>query len=357
MTKTIEEYLKRAVDENCSDLFLVAGKAVSAQKGEEIVPFESEKLTPEEAEALVQALYRLATRSSISFAKNKDDDFSLSVTGLARFRVNAYRQRGSRAAVVRIVNFGIPDWEKISIPASVMEAAGIMKGLVLLTGPAGSGKSTTLACIVDAINRTRSAHIITIENSIEYLHQNQKSVVSQRELNVDTDDGLTALRASLRQSPRVIVMEEMRDVETIETILSAAETGRLVISTMYTLGAANTINRIIDSFPQSRQQMIRVQLAQVLQMVVSQQMLPAADGGQIPAFEVMRMNHAVRGMIRENRTDQIDTVLQSLSVNGMAGMDEFLLGLYKEKRITRDVALYAAMDADQLKKKMRLLMG
>lgn len=352
--KTIEAYLKRAVEEDCSDLFLVAGKAVSAQKGGEIIPLESEKLTPEGAEALIQELYRLANRLSDSFMREKDDDFSLSITGLARFRVNAYRQRGSRAAVIRIVNFGIPDWKQINIPASVMDIAGITKGLVLLTGPAGSGKSTTLACIVDAINRTRSAHIITIEDPIEYLHQNQKGVVSQRELDVDTDDSLTALRASLRQSPQVIVIEELRDLETIETVLSAAETGRLVISTMYTLGAANTIDRIVDSFPQSRQQMIRVQLAQVLQAVASQQLIPAAEGGQIPAFEIMRLNNAVRGMIREGRTDQINTVLQNLSIDGMTSMDDFLLGLYKEKRITSEAALYAAMNADQLQKKIRL---
>lgn len=320
------------------------------------MPLEIGKLTPEQSETLVRELYSLASRSADRFENEKDDDFSLSVPGLARFRVSTYRQRGSRAAVIRVVNFGIPDWRQINIPEEVMRIANMTRGLVLVTGPAGSGKSTTLACIIDAINRERSAHIITIEDPIEYLHQNQKGVVSQRELDVDTDSRLTALRTSLRQSPKVIVMEELRGLDTIEMVLSAAETGRLVISTLYTMGAANTISRIIDSFPSLKQQLVRVQLAQVLQTVVTQQMLPAADGGQIPAFEVMHLNPAVRGMIREGRMDQIEAVLQGLAVDGMIGMDESLLQLYTTGQITRETALYAAMNADRLEKKMRLHM-
>lgn len=354
--ETIQTYLQRAVDDNSSDLFIIAGQAVSVQKGGEVLPLESQKLTPEDSNALILELYRLAGRSEYQLMAEKDDDFSLSVAGLARFRVNAYRQRGSRAAVIRIVKFGIPDWRQMNIPEDVMKVAEITRGLVLLTGPAGCGKSTTLACIVDAINRTRSAHIITIENPIEYLHQNKKSVVSQRELEVDTDNSLAALRSSLRQSPRVIAIEEMRDLDTIETLLSAAETGRLVISTMYTMGAAGTIDRIIDSFPPSKQQMVRVQLSQVLQAVISQQLLPSTDGGQVPAFEVMHLNNSVRGMIREGRTSQIDTVLQSLPVDGMTGMDESLLRLCKNGQITKETALYAAVNADQLQKKIRMRM-
>lgn len=349
-------YLKRTAEGKYSDLFIIAGKAISAQKNGGLMPLEIGKLTPEQSETLVRELYSLASRSADRFENEKDDDFSLSVPGLARFRVSTYRQRGSRAAVIRVVNFGIPDWRQINIPEEVMRIANMTRGLVLVTGPAGSGKSTTLACIIDAINRERSAHIITIEDPIEYLHQNQKGVVSQRELDVDTDSRLTALRTSLRQSPRVIVMEELRGLDTMEMVLSAAETGRLVISTLYTMGAANTISRIIDSFPPLKQQLVRVQLAQVLQTVVTQQMLPAADGGQIPAFEVMHLNPAVRGMIREGRTEQIEAVLQGLAVDGMIGMDESLLQLYTTGKITRETALYAAMNADRLEKKMRLHM-
>lgn len=354
--ENVQTYLKKAVDYGGSDLFLIAGQAVSVQQGGEILPIESQKLTPEESEVLIRELYHLANRSEDHLMAAKDDDFSLSVAGLARFRVNAYRQRGSHAAVIRIVKFGIPDWKQMNIPKDVMKIADISRGLVLLTGPAGSGKSTTLACIVDAINSARRAHIITIENPIEYLHHNKTGVVSQRELEVDTDDSLTALRSSLRQSPQVIVIEEMRGLDMIETILSAAETGRLVISTMYTMGAANTIDRIIDSFPPSKQQMVRIQLSQVLQAVTSQQLLPTADGRQIPAFEVVHLNNAVRGMIREGRTSQIDTLLQGLSLDGMVGMDESLLRLYKNKQITKEAALYAAVNADQLQKKVRMQM-
>lgn len=354
--ENIQTYLKKAVDDNCSDLFIIAGQAVSVQKGGGMLPLEAQKLTPEESETLIRELYRLANRSEQQLMTEKDDDFSLSVAGLARFRVNSYRQRGSHAAVIRIVKFGIPDWRQMNIPEDVIKIAEISRGLVLLTGPAGCGKSTTLACIVDAINRTRSAHIITIENPIEYLHQNRRGVVSQRELEVDTDNSLAALRSSFRQSPRVIVTEEMRDLDTIETLLSAAETGRLVISTMYTMGAVGTIDRIIDSFPPSRQPMIRVQLSQVLQTVISQQLLPSTDGGQVPAFEVMHLNNAVRSMIREGRTSQIDAVLQGLSVDGMIGMDESLLRLCKNGQITKETALYAAVNADRLQKKIRMHM-
>lgn len=355
--ESIQTYLQRAVDENCSDLFVIAGQAVSGQKGGIVQPFETGRLTPEESETLIRELYRLANRPERQLLDEKDDDFSLSITGLARFRVNSYRQRNSHAAVIRVVKFGIPDWRTLNIPEDVMKIAELKRGLVLLTGPAGCGKSTTLACVVDAINQARSAHIITIENPIEFLHQNKKGVVSQRELQVDTDNSLAALRSSLRQSPQVIVIEEMGDLDTMETILHAAETGRLVISTMHTLGAAATIDRIIDSFPPVRQQMIRVQLSQVLQAVISQQLLPTLDGGQIPAFEIMHLNSAVRRMIREGRTSQIDTVLQGLSMDGMAGMDESLLQLYGDGRITSETALYAATDADQLQKRIRMHMA
>lgn len=352
--ESIQTYLERAADGHYSDLFLVAGKTISAQKNEKMTPLDPRRLRPQESEALIRELYQLAGLPESRFLSLKDDDFSLSIAGLARFRVSAYRQRGSRAAVIRIVPFGIPDWRQMNIPPEIMKIASIPRGLVLLTGPAGSGKSTTLACLIDAVNRSRCAHIITIEDPIEYLHKNKRGIVSQRELDVDTDDACAALRASLRQSPQVIVLEELRDPDTMEAVLSAAETGRLVISTLYTTGAASTIDRITGSFPPSRQQMIRFQLSQTLQAVVSQQLLPAADGGQIPAFEVLFPNNAVRNMIREGRTAQIDTVLQNLAVDGMAGMDEVLLRLCGDGRITREAALGAARDPGQMQKRMRL---
>ncbi len=234
---------------------------------------------PKDTEQLILKLYALAGRDSAQFFQQGDDDFSLSIRDLARFRVNTYRQRGSLAAVVRLVTFGIPDYRELSIPEQVMELAGAAHGMVLVTGTAGSGKSTTQACIIDRINRTRECHIITLEDPIEYLHRNQCSIVSQREISTDTGDYLAALRSCLRQAPDVILLGEMRDQQTIYTAMTAAETGHLLIATLHTQGAVNTIDRIVDAFPSGQQGQVRVQLSMVLRTVVSQQLLP----GSIPA--------------------------------------------------------------------------
>lgn len=350
--ESVLTYLKQAVAENASDLFVVAGKAVSIKKEGKIVSLQAERLMPDDSETLVRELYGMAHRPLDKCMSVGDDDFSLSVTGLARFRVNTYRQRGSLAAVIRVVSFGIPDWRAMDIPEEVMKIANMARGMVLVTGPAGGGKSTTLACVVDAVNRTREAHIITIEDPIEYLHRNDKSIISQRELAMDTSSYVTALRASLRQAPDVILLGEMRDLETIQTAMTAAETGHLVISTLHTVGAANTIDRIIDIFPPSQQQQIRIQLAQVLKTVVSQQLLPTTDGGMVPAFEIMHLNNAVRSMVRDSRIHQIDSVIQTSAAEGMIGMDESILRLYKAGRITAETALHSAMNPDQLQKKL-----
>ena len=233
-----------------------------------------------------------------------------------------------------------------------MKIAERTRGLVLVTGPAGSGKSTTLACIVDAINRTRAAHVITIEDPIEYLHRNEKSIVSQRELGTDTGSYVTALRASLRQAPDVILLGEMRDLDTIQTAMTAAETGHLVISTLHTVGAVNTIDRIIDVFPSSQQQQIRVMLAQVLKTVVSQQLLPTVDGGMTPAFEIMHLNNAIRNLVRDSRIHQIDAAIQSGASEGMIGMDESIARLVKAGKVSKETALRYAMNLDQLSRRI-----
>ena len=218
-----------------------------------------------------------------AFTRAGDDDFSFAVPGLARFRVNAYRQRGSLAAVVRVVAFDIPDWRTLHIPEQVMNLADVTQGMVLVTGTAGSGKSTTQACIIDRINHTRDVHIITLEDPIEFLHRDQRSIISQREIAIDTEDYLSALRACLRQAPDVILLGEMRDHETIRTAMTAAETGHLLIATLHTRGAVNSIDRIIDAFPSGQQSQIRDQLSMVLHTVVSQRLLPDVDGGLVPA--------------------------------------------------------------------------
>ena len=350
--ESIQAYLERAVQDSAADLFLVAGKAICMKVDGEIRSITEDRLMPDGSEALVRELYALAHRPLPEEVSNWDDDFSVSLPGLARFRVNVFQQRGSLAAVIRVVKFGIPSWEEMGLPEEVMKLAGQTRGMVLVTGPAGSGKSTTLACVVDAINRTRNAHIITIEDPIEYIHRNQMSIVSQRELGMDTESYVTALRASLRQAPDVILLGEMRDLETIQTAMTAAETGHLVISTLHTVGAVNTIDRIIDVFPPAQQQQVRVQLSQVLKTVISQQLLPTVDGGLAPAFEIMHLNNAVRTMVRESRIHQLDNVIQTSGAEGMIGMDESILRLVKAGRVSKEVALRSAMSPDQLKRKL-----
>ena len=350
--ESIQHYLELSVRENATDLFLIAGKAISFKRAGNLISINDDRLMPKDSSTLIQEIYALAGRSLPEKVTMWDDDFALSLPGLARFRVNVFQQRGSLAAVIRVVQFGIPDWKTLGLTDEIMKIAKRTRGLVLVTGPAGSGKSTTQACIVDAINRTRSAHIITIEDPIEYLHHNEKSIVSQRELNMDTESYVTALRASLRQSPDVILLGEMRDLDTIQTAMTAAETGHLIISTLHTVGAVNTIDRIIDVFPPSQQQQIRIQLAQVLKTVISQQLLYTVDGGLAPAFEIMHLNNAIRNLIRDSRIHQIDAAIQAGGSEGMIGMDESVLRLAKAGRITKDTALRHAMNPDQMQRKL-----
>ena len=346
------DYLDRAVKDNASDLFIVAGGPVCEKLNKQIVSIGEERILPKDSEELITQLYAQAQRPMDRYLREGDDDFSFSVGGLARFRVNTYRQRGSLAAVVRVVAFGIPDWQELHIPPQVMELANLTDGMVLVTGTAGSGKSTTQACIIDRINQNRSGHIITLEDPIEYLHRNNKSIVSQREIAIDTEDYLSALRACLRQSPDVILLGEMRDGETIHTAMTAAETGHLLIATLHTKGAVNTIDRIVDSFPGSQQDQVRVQLSMVLHTVVSQQLLPGAEGNLVPAFEVMRMNNAIRSLIRDNKTHQIDNAIAAGSGEGMIAMDQSILTLYKEGRITKETAMVFSDNPEQMRRRI-----
>ena len=346
------DYLKRAVEDNASDLFLVAGGPVCEKLEKRLIPIGDERLMPQDAEELVTGLYRQAQRPMDAFLQEGDDDFSFSVAGVARFRVNTYRQRGSMAAVVRVVAFGIPDWQALHIPPQVMELATLNHGMALVTGTAGSGKSTTQACVIDRINQTRSGHIITLEDPIEYLHRNAKSIVSQREISIDTQDYLAALRACLRQAPDVILLGEMRDHETIRTAMTAAETGHLLIATLHTKGAVNTVDRIVDSFPSTQQEQVRSQLSMVLRTVVSQQLLPDKDGGMVPAYEIMQMNNAIRSLIRDNKTHQIDNAIAAGGAEGMVSMDQSILALYKAGKITVETALEYADNPEQLRRRL-----
>jgi twitching motility protein PilT len=348
----LEKLLKDAIEKNASDIFIVAGFPAALKENGHIVEQEDQMLLPETSEKLIRDIYSIAGRDIGLLTEKGDDDFSFTVPGLSRFRASTYKQRGSLAAVIRTVPFGIPDYRQLHIPDGVIELSQMTKGLVLVTGPAGSGKSTTLACMIDAINSTRQSHIITLEEPIEYLHKNKKSIVSQREISLDTESYVAALRASLRQAPDVILLGEMRDFETIKTAMTAAETGHLVISTLHTVGAANTIDRIIDVFPPNQQQQIRVQLAMVLQAVVSQQLIPTVDQSVMPAFEIMKINGAVRNMIRESKVHQVDTVIGSSAAEGMVGMDASLIALCQKGIISRECAIRYALNMEVISRKL-----
>lgn len=349
----VVDLLGAAVSQNASDIFLIPGMPFSYKIGSRIVYQNEEKLFPDQMAAMIAELYELAGGRSMDKVKEHgDDDFSFALAGISRFRSSVFRQRGSLAAVIRVVTFDLPDYSVLHIPENVMDIAKMTKGFVLVTGPAGSGKSTTLACIIDKINNIRNAHVITLEDPIEYLHRHKQSVVTQREVITDTDSYISGLRAALRQAPDVILVGEMRDYETIRIAMTAAETGHLVISTLHTVGAANTIDRIIDNFPPNQQQQIRMQLSMVMQAVVSQQLIPTVDGGVYPAFEIMFFNNAIRNLIREAKTHQIDTVIATGQSEGMISMDTSLLNLYKEGRITKENAVIYSSNGELMAKKI-----
>ena len=337
-----------------SDIFIGAGRHITFKKSGKILPQDTENLKPDEAQNLITCLYALANRSMDKYYETGDYDFPVTVPGLARFRVNTYRQRSTMAAIIRVVLFSIPSYKDLRIPDEVMRIAEETRGMVLVTGPAGGGKTTTLACVIDAINNSRNCHIITLEDPIEFLHRDNMSLVSQREISTDTDSYMIALRACLRQAPDIILLGEMRDHETIKTAMTAAETGHLVISTLHTIGAANTIDRIIDIFPPEQQQQVRVQLSMVLKMVVTQKLIPNMENKSVPAFEIMRVNNAISNLIREGKTHQIDNVIQTSAQEGMISMDGYVTKLFKNGEITADTALASAINVETMRKQVGL---
>ena len=354
ISMNIRRLLEKAVEEGASDIFIVAGLPITWRVNGKIRHMDGDKLMPFQTENFIKEIYSLAGERSIErLEQHGDDDFSFAVPNLSRFRVNAYKQRGSLSAVVRVITFELPNPEDIGIPSKIIELGKISKGLILVTGPAGSGKSTTLACVVDAINSTQEKHIITLEDPIEYLHSHKLSMVNQREIGLDTQSYANALRAALREDPDVILVGEMRDFDTISVAITAAETGHLVLSTLHTIGAASTVDRVIDVFPPHQQQQIRVQLSNVIEAVVSQQLIPTADGrSRVAAFEVMHANHAVRNLIREGKSHQLVSVMQTNRKMGMITMDEAIQQLYMEGRITREMAIQFATDPDGMSMKL-----
>ena len=335
----LNDILKYATEKGASDIFIIAGLPVTYKIKGVQDRMDGEIMKPVTIDPIIDEIYAAARRQQTLLDQGLDDDFSFSIPDLGRFRVNVFRQRGSLSAVIRVIKFGIPDYRQLGIPESVLSLADNMTGLVLVAGAAGSGKSTTLACMIDRINHQRQSHIITMEDPIEYLHSHNKSIVSQREVFIDTPGYLESLRSALRESPDVILLGEMRDFETISAAITAAETGVLLFSTLHTSSAANTINRIVDVFPATQQVQVRGQLAQLIRGVVCQQLVPTTDGTITPVFEVLKSNPAIQNMIREGKLHQLESAMQAARAEGMMTMDNSLFELYQQGRITKETLL------------------
>jgi twitching motility protein PilT len=345
---SIDELLERMVEANASDLHVTTGTPPAVRvrgRMERLEGFDA--LTPEETQ---QLLYRiLSSEQQKHFELNRQLDFSYSMPGLARFRVNVYFQRESIGAAFRLIPTELKTLEELGIPDSLHVLAEKPRGLVLVTGPTGSGKSTTLAAIIDEINRNRSEHILTIEDPIEFLHRHKRCIVNQREIGPDATSFADALRAALRQDPDVILVGEMRDLETISTALTAAETGHLVFGTLHTQSAPSTIDRIIDVFPAEQQEQVRIQIANSLQGVVTQALLPTADKmGRVPALEILLPDDAVRNLIRQGKVEQIYSVMQTNTGRGMQTMEQSLGDLIMRRVVDLEAGLSRSSRPTQL---------
>lgn len=347
---SIVELLKLAHHNKASDVhvtvgippvFRINGKLVQVQNIDKMLPKDTEKI----------AIELLSDKQFDRLKDQGEIDFSYAIHGIGRFRVNVYSQRGSYSIAIRPIPLEIPKHETLGLPDVLKSLSEKKRGLILVTGPTGSGKSTTLATMIDHINTNRKCHVLTLEDPIEYLHRHKNSIINQREIGYDTSSYSTALRAALRQDPDVILIGEMRDLETISIAVTAAETGHLVLATLHTIGAVSTVDRIVDVFPAEQQQQIRVQLGSVLQGVVSQQLVRRSDGsGRIGAFEIMLCNQAVRNLIREGKSHQLLSSIQTGRKIGMMSMDASLVDLYKSQKITIEEAIAHAVDKSFIKR-------
>lgn len=348
----IEILLEEVVRKRASDLHLQVGLPPMLRVDGSLVPVTGyDELNEEQVEVLIFAILDEEQRQVLM--KDKEFDFSFAFGDLGRFRVNAFHERGNLAAALRLIPNEIEDLASLGMPPVVNKFAEYPRGLVLVTGPTGSGKSTTLAALVDKINAERAQHIITIEDPIEFTHKSKKSVVVQREVHYDTYSFSAALRSALRQDPDVVLIGEMRDLETISAAITIAETGHLVFATLHTNSAAQSIDRMIDVFPPHQQPQIRAQLANILMAICSQRLVPAIGGGRIVAAEVMVANPAVRNIIREGKSHQLDAVIQTGADQGMQSMDRTLANLIRSGTITYDEARNFAVDLGELDRMMR----
>ncbi len=348
----IEPFLDQVIKRDASDLHLQVGlppmlRIDGALKAAE----DSKPLTEKDIETLVYAL--LDDEQKQILVRDKEIDFSFAYGDLGRFRVNSFHEKGNLAAALRLIPTKIRSLEELGMPKVVSSMTDFPRGLVLVTGPTGSGKSTTLAAMIDLINSNKSMHIITIEDPIEYQHHHKSSIVVQREVHFDTISFGAALRSSLREDPDVVLIGEMRDLETIATAITIAETGHLVLATLHTNSAAQSVDRMIDVFPPHQQQQIRVQLSGVLQGIVSQRLIPMVGGGRIAAAEILVVTPAVRNIVRESKTHQLDAVIQTGAEHGMQSMDKTLVTLIHEGKISYDEAKNYAIDIEELDRMMR----
>ena len=339
----IFDLLKIAIELGASDIHITVDSTPVARIKGKFIKLTDKILTKYDTEEMAKEI--AGEKNFKRIQKYGECDFSVAIESGERFRVNAYKQKGHYAIAIRTITSQIPSFETLGLPEVLKTFTEKHKGLVLVTGPTGSGKSTTLASLIDIINENQQRHIITLEDPIEYVHHHKQSLVNQREIGQDTESFNTALRAILRQDPDVILVGEMRDPETISIALTAAETGHLVFSTLHTVGAAKTIDRIVDMFPSEQQQQIRTQLSTVCEGVISQQLLQTIDGRKrVAALEVMVATPAIRNLIRENKTYQIPNMIQTGSKFGMQSMDQELVNLYRQGSITRDSVLSRCTD-------------
>lgn len=348
---TIEELMRIAKENNASDVHITVGIPPKMRVNGALINMDFPRLLPTDTDPIISSM--MTARQKTIFDDKGEVDFSFSIPQLGRYRVNVFKQRGSMAAALRLVGTIIPKPEELGVPISVIELYKKKRGLVLVTGPTGSGKSTTLASIIDKINNNCNSHVITLEDPIEYLHQHSKAMVNQREIGLDTQSYANALRAALREDPDVILVGEMRDLETISIAITAAETGHLVLSTLHTIGAASTIDRVIDVFPPHQQQQIRIQLAGVMESVISQQLIPTKDHKRrVAAFEVMHSNVAIKNLIREGKTHQIGSIIQTNKKIGMQTMDDAIYELFLSGEISGEEAINFAQDSQNLERKV-----
>lgn len=347
----IENLLEIVVKEGSSDLHITVGSPPMLRIDGRLKPVPNiPPLTEKEVESLIFSIID-ETQKAI-FLKDMEIDFSFSFGDLARFRANAYHQRGNMAIALRLIPKNILSLESLGIPKIVNEFASFPRGLVLITGPTGSGKSTTLSSIIDKINKEQPYHIITIEDPIEFIHQNNKSVIQQREVHYDTRSFSAALRSVLREDPDVVLIGEMRDLETISSAITIAETGHLVFATLHTNSASQSVDRIVDVFPSHQQQQIRSQLSSVLRAIISQRLIPAIGGGRVVATEIMISNPAIRNIIREGKNHQLEAVIQTSTEEGMQTMDKSLASLVKSGKISLENAQAFATDKKEIERMM-----